>query len=63
MDGPYEKWRPNLKVIKEIIQYMIKTGRFQPKAKTVGEEIEVTEGAGAVGGRNLEQWQIPEQFG
>jgi hypothetical protein len=42
VDGPREKWKPNLKVIKAIIQFVINTGRFQPKA-TVAEEIGVIE--------------------
>ena len=42
MDGSREKWKPNLKVIKAMIQYVIKTGRFQPKA-TVSQEIEAVE--------------------
>ena len=32
VDGPREKWKPNLKVIKATIQYVMKTGRFQLKA-------------------------------
>jgi len=45
--GPRERWKPYLKIIKAIIQYVIKTGRFQPKA-TVGEEIEVADVVGVV---------------
>jgi len=47
VDGPRERWKPDLKIIKAIIQYVIKTGRFQPKA-TVGEEIEVADVVGVV---------------
>ena len=36
VDGPREKWKPNLKIIKATIQFVIKTKRFQPKA-TIAE--------------------------
>jgi hypothetical protein len=39
VDGPCEKWKPNLKVIKAMIQFVIKTGRFQPRATEVDEVI------------------------
>jgi hypothetical protein len=38
---------PNLKIIKAMIQFVIKTGRFRPKA-TIAENIGVTEEAGVV---------------
>ena len=52
MDRPYEKWKPNMKVIKAIIQYVIKKRRFQLKA-IVREEIEVAEEAEAVEGAEM----------
>jgi hypothetical protein len=43
VDGPREKWKPNLQVIKATIQYVMKTARFQPKATLAGEAgVEVT---------------------
>jgi hypothetical protein len=43
VDGPREKWKPNLKVIKATIQYVMKTGRLQPKATLAGDPgVEVT---------------------
>jgi len=39
VDGPREKWKPNLKIIKATIQFVIKTKRFQPKA-TIAEYTE-----------------------
>ena len=44
MDGPREKWKPNLKVIKAMIQFVMETGRFQPKA-IIREKIGVAEEA------------------
>jgi hypothetical protein len=38
-----------LKAIKAMIQFVMKTGRFQPKT-TVAEDIRVAEGAGVVVG-------------
>jgi hypothetical protein len=49
VDGPREKWKPNLKVIKATIQFVMKTGRFQPKA-TITKGIRVAEEAGVVEG-------------
>jgi hypothetical protein len=43
VDGPREKWKPNLKVIKATIQYVMKIGRLQPKATLAGDAgVEVT---------------------
>ena len=39
VDGPYEKWKPNLKVIKAVIQFVMETSRFQPRATVVDEVI------------------------
>jgi hypothetical protein len=47
VDRPREKWKPNLKIIKEMVQFVMKTGRFQPKA-TIVQHIGVTEEAGVV---------------
>jgi hypothetical protein len=47
VDGPREKWKRNLKIIKAMVQFVMKTGRFQPKA-TIAEDIGVTEEAGVV---------------
>jgi len=57
-DGPVEKWTPNLKVIKAVIQFVIKTGRFQPKAMV--EEIKIT---GEVGGEEVEEESDRESVG
>jgi hypothetical protein len=40
VDGPCEKWKPDLKVIKAMIQFVMKTGRFQPKATVAEAESE-----------------------
>jgi len=40
------KWKPNLKIIKAIIQFVMKTGRFQLKA-IEAEEVGITEKAEA----------------
>jgi hypothetical protein len=31
MDGPREKWKPNLTVIKAVTRFVLATGRLQPK--------------------------------
>ena len=44
-----DHWRngkPNLKVIKAVIQFVVKTGRFQPKA--IVEDVDTAEEAGVV---------------
>jgi hypothetical protein len=52
VDGPRENWKPNLKIIKAVIQFVMKTGRFQPKA-TIAEDIGVVEEAGVVEGAGV----------
>jgi hypothetical protein len=47
VDRPREKWKSNLKIIKAMVQFVMKTGKFQPKA-TIAEDIGVTEEAGVV---------------
>jgi hypothetical protein len=32
IDGPRERWRPNLTIIKAVTHFVIETGRLQPKA-------------------------------
>jgi hypothetical protein len=49
ISGPYghtsrEKWKPNLRVIKAVIQFVMNTERFQPKA-TIADDTGVAEGA------------------
>ena len=41
VDGPKEKWKPNVKVIKAAIQFVKATGRFQPRARIVERVGEV----------------------
>jgi hypothetical protein len=45
VDRPFEKWKPNPKIIKATIQFVMKTGGFQPKI-TIAEHTGVTEEAG-----------------
>jgi hypothetical protein len=52
VDGPRNRWKPNLKIIKAIIQFVIKTMRFQPKA-TIAEDIKVAEEAGVAEGAGV----------
>jgi ribonuclease HI len=42
VDGPRERWKPNMKVLKAVIQYVKATGRFQPRA-VMSEETEGVE--------------------
>ena len=49
VDGAREKWKPNIKVLRAVIQYVKDTRRFQPKAVIlgeagVGEDVGVEEG-------------------
>jgi hypothetical protein len=44
VDGPREKWKPNLRVIKAMTEFVMNTGRFQLKA-TVAEYTSVAERA------------------
>jgi hypothetical protein len=37
VDGPCKRWKPNMKVLKAVIQYVKATKRFQPRA-VVAEE-------------------------
>jgi hypothetical protein len=46
VDGPCEKWKPNLKVIKTMIQFVRKTGRCQPRATVVEGVVEEVMGGG-----------------
>ena len=48
VDGPREKWRPNQTVIRAVAQFVISTGRLQPKA-TEPEEEDRGEGEGEEG--------------
>jgi hypothetical protein len=60
VNGPREKWKPNLKIIKAVIQFVMKTGRFQPKA-TIAEDIGVVEEAGVVEGAGVaEETEQPQ---
>jgi len=52
VDGPREKWKPNLKIIKAMIQFVMKTGRFQAKA-VIPEDIGVTEETGVIEGTGV----------
>jgi hypothetical protein len=45
VDGARERWKPNAKVLKAVIQYVKDTKRFQPRA-TVIEDIQIAEDAG-----------------
>jgi hypothetical protein len=49
ISGPYghtsrEKWKPNLRVIKAVIQFVMNTERIQPKV-TIADDTGVAEGA------------------
>jgi hypothetical protein len=48
VDGARERWKPNMKVLRAVIQYVKDTKRFQPRA-TVTEKIREIEETGAVG--------------
>jgi len=43
VDGKQERWKPNVKVLKAMIQYVKDTKRFQPKATAMGEAEVVEE--------------------
>jgi len=43
IDGPKEKWKPDVRGIKAVIQFVKATGRFQPKAATAEEVGEAGE--------------------
>jgi hypothetical protein len=47
VDGAKEKWKPNMGVIRAVIQYVRATGRFQLRATVVED---TGEGDGEVGG-------------
>jgi hypothetical protein len=36
-DGAREKWKPNMKVLKAVIQYVKATKRFQPRSVIIEE--------------------------
>ena len=40
LDGASEKWKPDMKVLKAMIQYVKDTKRFQARATIIGEVIE-----------------------
>jgi hypothetical protein len=42
VDRPKEKWKPDIRVIKEVIQFVKATERFQPRA-TIVERVEEAE--------------------
>jgi hypothetical protein len=42
VDGPSERWKPSMKVLKAVIQYVKATRRFQPRA-VMAEETEGAE--------------------
>jgi hypothetical protein len=49
VDRASEKWKPNMKVLKAMIQYVKDTKRFQARATVIGEEV--VEEAGVAQGR------------
>ena len=40
VDGASEKWKPNMKVLKAMIQFVKDTKRFQARATVIGEVVE-----------------------
>jgi hypothetical protein len=42
VDRPKEKWKPDIKIIKVVIQFVKATERFQPRA-TIVERVEEAE--------------------
>jgi hypothetical protein len=49
VDGAPERWKPDMRVIKAMVQYVKDTKRFQPKATVMGE-AEVAEEVGVAQG-------------
>jgi hypothetical protein len=45
VDGTQERWKPNMKVLRTVIQYVKATKRFQQRA-VIAEEAGVVEDAG-----------------
>jgi hypothetical protein len=60
VDRPRERWKPNMKVLKAVIQYVKTTKRFQPRA-VMAEELGGVEPAEVIEEILEDGWVVIEE--